>query len=372
MPNALTDAIDIFLLQLGKIKTKDKVSWNKGGELYSLVFEDGHKKSLFATYLKEDQLHLKNIFTEIFDKSKNDKITYVQCEKIRIEEVVKDGKIIGNYIFIVMENIVPLISVVLDEKYVAPCANSNIKKEKLLLSVIQAGKCISVINREFSHINLFINNEEICINHEGLSKILLFDMIKNQISTNNQVYELNNFMERIAKGLGVSINIKINSRHMQDFVNECIKQREDILEREDNYKTKLKENIDAAKRNDPKAFTNLGYMYERGKGTEINYQKALFWYKKGAEKNYAPAINNLAHMYQKGYGVEKDHIKAVNYLRQAAKLKDSVAWFNLGIAYQKGKGVEKDLKEALNCYKKSAKYGNNTGKIMHEHLKNKI
>lgn len=369
MINTLADAVDNFLLQLPEVKSKDKVSWNKGGELYSLTCENNFKKSLFATYLNEEQLELKNKFIEIYDKSKSNKEYYAQCEKICIDNVFVNEKNIGCYVFIVMERIVPLINMVLDEKYVDSNLSSNRKKEKLLLNIMQAGECIKIINRDFSEINLFINNEEICVDQKNNTKLLLFDMVKNQIDTNNQVCELKDFMERIARGLKISLKVKLDFSSIEDFINDCKVKKEKVLEEENRYARKFKEYLELAKDNNPKAYTNLGYMYENGKGIDVDYEKALFWYKKGAEQNYAPAITNLAHIYQKGNGVEKDYKKAINYLRQAAKLKDSVAWFNLGIAYQKGKGVEKDLQEAMNCYKKAAKYGNNTAKIIYERLK---
>lgn len=371
MINTLAESVDNFLMKLQEVKTKEKVSWNKGGELYSLNCENNLEKSLFVTYISEDEKNLIDVFFKVCDKGKSDKECYIQCESIYIEDVFEDEKKVGSYVFIIMERITPLINVVLDEKYTDNDTNANRKKEKLLLNIIQAGECIKKINKDFPNINLFINNEEICIDQEYNSKLLLFDMIKNQINTKNQVYELNGFMERIASGLNASINIKSKYVNIQEFINECMIKREKILEKEEKYENKLAENIEAAKGNNPKAFTNLGYMYEKGKGTVIDYEKALFWYKKAAETKYAPAINNLAHMYQKGNGVEKDYEMAVKYLFQAAKLKDSVAWFNLGMAYQRGKGVEKNIKEAINCYKKASKYGNKTAKIMCERLKSK-
>ena len=51
--------------------------------------------------------------------------------------------------------------------------------------------------------------------------------------------------------------------------------------------------------------TNIGYMYDFGKGVEVNYEEAAKWYLMAANKGEGIAQNNLALLYENGYGVEQ-------------------------------------------------------------------
>ncbi|MBP1573101.1 MAG: sel1 repeat family protein, partial [Oscillospiraceae bacterium] len=49
----------------------------------------------------------------------------------------------------------------------------------------------------------------------------------------------------------------------------------------------------AAEQGDMEAQYNLGHMYYDGEGTEMNYEKALYWWEKAAEQGDADAQFNL-------------------------------------------------------------------------------
>ncbi len=51
--------------------------------------------------------------------------------------------------------------------------------------------------------------------------------------------------------------------------------------------------------------TNLGFLYEKGKGTEKDLEMAFYWYRKAAESGYSVAQNNLGLLYEKGEGTER-------------------------------------------------------------------
>jgi hypothetical protein len=93
------------------------------------------------------------------------------------------------------------------------------------------------------------------------------------------------------------------------------------------YKTSLKVWISAAEAGDAEAQANVGEIFERGLGSEPNYEMAVVWYKKSAEQGNQRALFNLGTLYEQGLGVEKDKLIAMNYYRQAWGLpEDSIVY----------------------------------------------
>ena len=61
-----------------------------------------------------------------------------------------------------------------------------------------------------------------------------------------------------------------------------------------------------------------GELYFHGKyGTKVDYAKALKWYRKAAEKGYSDAFTQLGIMYENGKGVAKDLNEAEKWYKKA-------------------------------------------------------
>ena len=98
----------------------------------------------------------------------------------------------------------------------------------------------------------------------------------------------------------------------------------------------------------------LGNDYYFGvNGKQINYVKAVEWFRKAAEQGNDVAQYNLAMCYERGEGVVKDLAEAVKWYRKAAEQGNDVAQVILGTCYESGKGVVKDLTEAEKWYRKA-------------------
>lgn len=83
----------------------------------------------------------------------------------------------------------------------------------------------------------------------------------------------------------------------------------------------------AAEAGDAQAQNNVGEIYERGLGTEPDFEAALIWYQKAADQGHGPALFNLGTLYEQGKGVAPDKLKALNLYRQAGGLpEDSVIY----------------------------------------------
>ena len=119
----------------------------------------------------------------------------------------------------------------------------------------------------------------------------------------------------------------------------------------------FKERKTAAVSGDVKAQTDLALMYDRGEGTDKDYQEAIKWYKLAANQGYARAQRNLAISYSKGEGVDQNYSQAIKWYKLAAAQGDASAQVNLGYSYSNGKGVTKNYKEAAKWYRLAVDLG---------------
>ena len=86
-----------------------------------------------------------------------------------------------------------------------------------------------------------------------------------------------------------------------------------------------------AEQGDARAQSNLGLMYDLGKGVPEDDAKALYWYRKVAEQGIAQAQNNLGAKYGKGEGVPEDDVQAYAWYSIAAAQGREIAKTNKGI-----------------------------------------
>lgn len=102
----------------------------------------------------------------------------------------------------------------------------------------------------------------------------------------------------------------------------------------------------AAERNEPKAMGILSTMHANGDGVPIDYDKAVYWARKGAELGDPLATNNLGAAYYDGHGVAKDRPRAIALFRKAAEMGDKQAQENLvDIQFEAGVEVVLGLSE---------------------------
>ena len=131
----------------------------------------------------------------------------------------------------------------------------------------------------------------------------------------------------------------------------------------------FRETLQAAERGDAAAQTNLGWMYEGGRGVRQDDAEAVRWYRQAAAQGHAKAQTNLGVMYAEGRGVRQDDAEAVKWYRQAAAQGNAVAQFNLGEAYDQGRGVRKNLALAQEWYGKACQNGDQDGCDHYQRLK---
>jgi len=86
------------------------------------------------------------------------------------------------------------------------------------------------------------------------------------------------------------------------------------------YAELMKVWLPAANAGDSEAQTNLGEIFERGRGGAPQPEIAAQWYRKAAEAGNARAQVNLASLYERGLGVPKDGAQALAWYGRASGL----------------------------------------------------
>ena len=81
------------------------------------------------------------------------------------------------------------------------------------------------------------------------------------------------------------------------------------------------------------AQTELGELYDQGKGVPQDYAEAVKWYRMAAEQGYSVAQYNLGLMYANGRGVPQDLTESVRRFRIAAEQGNTKAQLFLGLMY---------------------------------------
>jgi TPR repeat protein len=99
----------------------------------------------------------------------------------------------------------------------------------------------------------------------------------------------------------------------------------------------------AAAKKDPDAQFNIGNIYNRGKGVEINEQEAIKWFTLAAEQNDDRAQNELGGIYMN----RKDFKQGLAWLNKAAEAGNSFAQSDLGRAHFLGAGVAENKIEGF-------------------------
>ncbi len=112
-----------------------------------------------------------------------------------------------------------------------------------------------------------------------------------------------------------------------------------------------------AKKGNANLQNQIGVMYSKGKGVEININEALMWYEKSANQNNPWGLYNLANLYYIGNSVDKDYKKAFEFFTKSAELGNYVAQNKLANMYYSADGIQQDYKQAIYWYEKSANQG---------------
>ncbi len=89
----------------------------------------------------------------------------------------------------------------------------------------------------------------------------------------------------------------------------------------------------AAQSGDAQAMYDLGFRYEKGRGTDEDEDLALEWYRKSAEQGVAKAQYKVGIFYLRGIAVDEDPDQAKITLQKSADQGFAPAQYQLGKLY---------------------------------------
>lgn len=101
----------------------------------------------------------------------------------------------------------------------------------------------------------------------------------------------------------------------------------------------------------------LGFLYEWGLGTEVDFLEAKENYELGHQLGNPKACYNLGTLYEHGRGVSEDIKKAIELYMEAAQKGEAAAFYNLGTLYLLGEKIELDSEVGISFLEMSADNG---------------
>ena len=114
---------------------------------------------------------------------------------------------------------------------------------------------------------------------------------------------------------------------------------------------------EAAQLGDVEAQCCLGCCYRNGYGTQVDHQKAKYWYDMSSNRGYTRALRHIAITYEEGQGVPQSYEKAAEWYFKAAEQNDTKAQYQLGYCFLNGRGVPQNYEKAIEWYSMAADQG---------------
>lgn len=153
----------------------------------------------------------------------------------------------------------------------------------------------------------------------------------------------------------------------------------------DVWQSMFKKRVAEAQHGDSAAQFDVGTMYQNGRGTSPDRDKAIEWYMKAADQGNRQATSRLGlmnanqerftrefsraaggdadsqldvgNMYAKGIGTNIDHVAALEWFTKAAEQGNARASYRAGLALLEGKGTKRNSTQAAKWLKAAAEAG---------------
>ena len=168
------------------------------------------------------------------------------------------------------------------DSFLVECGKRNFKKAESILDEIISTKDIDKVSKQVAFVLSIQTENEFQDKSKHITK-QIYDIIRDFATKNNNAIS-QYIMGRICDYGIESIDIQIDYKKAMHW-----------------YKL-------AAKQGYVRAQNNIGCMYRYGKGVEVDYKKVMYWYKLAAKQGYALAQNSIGWLYQHGNGVDVEGV----------------------------------------------------------------
>jgi hypothetical protein len=142
------------------------------------------------------------------------------------------------------------------------------------------------------------------------------------------------------------------------------------LERMKENEVRFDMESERANSGDPEGQYALGTMYAKGVGVTVDKTRAVSWYRRAAEQGHEKAQYKLGYLLYHGEGVKRSTGQALTWFRTAAVKGYAPAQYHLGMMYAAGDGVKRDYDAAISWFRKAAKGGYRQARDEIEHILN--
>ena len=135
---------------------------------------------------------------------------------------------------------------------------------------------------------------------------------KHNVSTAVKALTARNFLDAI------EVFIKLEQKTKEDDTGIGVSHSTDTAEVDEYYAAIMHQSLPLAEQGDANAQYTLGYIYEKGQGTEQDFSEAIRWYRKAADANHLPAQAHLGMLYASGKGAPQNDVLAYFWFTQVA------------------------------------------------------
>ncbi len=145
-------------------KLIEQTLWNNSTVVYTIEDKQNMEMSLIAIYLEKEKAYLKDTIEKICEDSKKTEYL-VKCNQWTTEKLNE-----GQIIVIETEKITTLIEMALDENITLADNTEEEKKIWLCNLMENVTESVEYIIKKYPGFNIYINNEEICVNEVRTGK----------------------------------------------------------------------------------------------------------------------------------------------------------------------------------------------------------
>lgn len=166
---------------------------------------------------------------------------------------------------------------------------------------------------------------------------------------------LSQFLSALIVGLGLLLPIQTVSARDDGRAPPEVSQAETLrLFRQQRFDEAFRHALHRFQWGDDGLHYPLGYMYQQGKGTPLNFRLAREHYSAAAERGHVESMYQLGNMNLFGDGAASNRREACRWYKRAAERRHLDATYQLALCYLNGQGMSKNSELGLSLLHRNA------------------